>query len=76
MISQIRRHYWIVSYDNVEQIRNLYKEFHNQEYSLIHTAHSAKEGKEVLFFSNNLKLPNGNWMPFDFKNDYNRNHKS
>lgn len=75
LIKQIKKHHWIVSYDNVEEIRNLYQEFHKKEYSLKHTAHSAKEGSEVLFFSNNLILPNGNWTPFDFKNSYRRNDR-
>jgi DNA adenine methylase len=59
-----------VSYDNVAQIRDMYRNFKKKEYSLKHTAHAAKEGSEVLFFSNTIKLPYGDWTPFDFKNDY------
>lgn len=44
----------IVSYDNTPEITELYDGFSKIEYSFKHTAYRAKEGLEVLFFSNNL----------------------
>lgn len=53
-IRKIRNVKWIVSYDNTPEITKLYDGFNKIEYSFKHTAYRAKEGLEVLFFSNNL----------------------
>ncbi|MBB1579132.1 MAG: DNA adenine methylase [candidate division SR1 bacterium] len=53
-IRKIRNVKWIVSYDNTPEITELYDGFNKIEYSFKHTAYRAKEGLEVLFFSNNL----------------------
>lgn len=42
---------WMVSYDNVPEIINLYSDVDKLEYSFKHTAYNTREGKEVLFFS-------------------------
>lgn len=58
LISTIDNIHWIVSYDNTEEINNIYnwvKEDRKIMYSFFHTAYRAKEGKEVLFFSDSLK---------------------
>ncbi len=69
-IKSIRNIKWIVSYDNVPEIRNLYSEFEKKEIELIHTAYKIREGKEILFFSKDLKQPNiKNWNPLFFKLD-------
>lgn len=46
---------WIVSYDNVPKIKELYSDCDKKEYSFKHTAHSTRVGQEILFFSSNLK---------------------
>ena len=59
-IQKIKRFRWIVSYDNTPEIKKIYnwvKADKQKEYSLIHTAHSTKKGKEILFFSKNLVIP-------------------
>jgi len=56
-IQKIKNMRWIVSYDNVPEIRKLYKNFRKKEYSLPYNAHTIKTGKEVLFFSRNLLIP-------------------
>lgn len=59
---------WIVSYDNVPQIKDLYINCPKKEFSYKHTAYKAVEGKEILFFSPNLKRPEiENWNPLKFK---------
>jgi len=56
-IQKIKNVRWIVSYDNVLKTRELYKNFRRKEYTLTHTAYKIREGKEILFFSNNLIIP-------------------
>jgi DNA adenine methylase len=48
---------WIVSYDDVPEIRNLYRGATSRTFKLLHTARSLRIGKEVLFFSRELKIP-------------------
>lgn len=70
MVKSINEIHWIVSYDNVEDIKNLYNNFRKKEYSFKHTAFESREGKEILFFSPELILPNiDEWKPTNFKFD-------
>jgi len=48
---------WIVSYDDVSEIRDLYKGIRSRRLNLIHTAKSPRDGKEILFFSPKLRIP-------------------
>lgn len=67
-IKEIRNSKWIVSYDNVAEIKYLYSEFRSKEFSFKHTAYEARLGKEIMFFSNNLSIPKGkDWNPLKFK---------
>ena len=67
-IKSIKNFKWIVSYDNVKEIKKLYKNFPNKEFSFKHTAYVVREGKEILFLSNNIKQPEiENWNPLGFK---------
>lgn len=56
-IKKIRNSRWIVSYDNVSEIKSLYRGFKKIEYSFFHAAHKPKAGKEILFFNKNLIIP-------------------
>ncbi len=76
-IKSIKNIKWIVSYDNVPEIRKLYSECPSKEFSFKHTAYEIREGKEVLFFSDNLKQPEiVNWSPLKFKVKKSRTTKS
>lgn len=67
-IKSIRNIKWIVSYDNVPQIQNLYSECSKKEFSFKHTAYQSRVGKEILFFSNNILQPViEDWNPLNFK---------
>ncbi len=67
-IKNIKNVKWIVSYDNVPEIQLLYSDYLQKEFTFKHTAYKSRVGKEVMFFSNNLKLPNiENWNPLHFK---------
>ena len=68
-IKSIRNIKWIVSYDNVEQIKKLYSDFPKKEFSFKHTAYEIRDGQEILFMSKNLYLPEiANWNPLNYKN--------
>ena len=45
---------WIVSYDNVAPIRELYKDRHQLVYKIGYSARNACDGHEVMFFSDAL----------------------
>ena len=66
-IKSIRDLHWIVSYDNVSEIKDLYQECRTKEYSFNHSAHTAREGKEILFFSPNLENVNLKNNPIHYK---------
>jgi len=67
-IKSIKEIRWIVSYDNVPQIKELYSDCHLKEFSFRHTAYTSREGKEILFFSKNLSIPKiDDWNPLNFK---------
>ena len=48
---------WMVSYDNVEPIQQLYSGFRRSIYGIGYSARSAKQGSEVMFFSNQMDIP-------------------
>lgn len=67
-IKEIKNINWIVSYDNVPEIRDLYSSYEKKEYSFKHTAYEIRQGKEILFFSPNLNQPATNTLnPVNFK---------
>ena len=56
-IKQIKNAKWVVSYDDASEIKKIYQSYRKKEYSLFHNAYKIRQSKEVLFFSNNLKIP-------------------
>lgn len=49
---------WIISYDAVPFITNLYNEFRKTEYNLSYSAGNPAKGKEVMIYSDRLRIPN------------------
>jgi DNA adenine methylase len=49
--------FWIVSYDNVPAIKKLYSSFRSIVYNVGYTARETRLGKEVMFFSPKLAVP-------------------
>jgi DNA adenine methylase len=45
---------WIMTYDDVSYIQNLYAKFRKSKFIINHSAFEARQGKEVLIFSNNV----------------------
>lgn len=48
---------WIVSYDNVSEIREIYQDCVNICYTLNYSARDARTGSEIMFFSPGMKIP-------------------
>jgi DNA adenine methylase len=55
--TKIRRQKWIVSYDNVKRIRELYRGCPSIVYALGYSARDIREGREIMFFSKGLQAP-------------------
>ncbi len=49
---------WIVSYDNTPEIREIYHRYRSMPYELSYSAAGRYSGSEIMFFSNNLQIPN------------------
>jgi DNA adenine methylase len=56
-IGKIKHQRWIVSYDNVPQIRKLYLGSRHVVYNIGYSARAAVQGSEVMFFCDKLKVP-------------------
>jgi DNA adenine methylase len=48
---------WMISYDNVPEIKDLYSGFRCVEYDLSYSAQDKYQGAEVIFFCENLEIP-------------------
>lgn len=46
---------WVITYDNSDFIKNLYKEYRSKEFQLYYSANNSGKGTEVMFFSDNCK---------------------
>jgi DNA adenine methylase len=57
-VSKINDQKWIVTYDDVEEIRKLYSDFRSKSFKLNYSASNVnKTGQEIMIFSNNLYSP-------------------
>jgi len=57
LLNSLTKTRWILSYDNVPQIRDFYSARAKQyEFSLHYQAHYSKEGSELMVLSDNLEL--------------------
>lgn len=54
---------WILSYDNVDQIKDIYQDFDLYTFDLKYTVQTAKTGKELLTHSQNSVLPENREIP-------------
>jgi len=48
---------WVLSYDNVAKIREMYSDLKSLEVGFYYRANERKEGKELMFFSDRLAVP-------------------
>jgi DNA adenine methylase len=56
MVGNLDQH-WLVSYDNAPEIRELYREHNSVQYGIFYSAGQAYTGREVMFFSEGLQIP-------------------
>lgn len=52
------KHPWITTYDYCEFIENLYQEYRYEIITLSYSAGKSRKGHELLFYSNDLHIPN------------------
>lgn len=48
---------WIITYDNVNEIKTMYSKVNSIEFELQYTLQSKRAGSEVMFFSKNIQRP-------------------
>ncbi|MCX8600773.1 MULTISPECIES: DNA adenine methylase [unclassified Gilliamella] len=51
------RFHWLVSYDNNENIKDIYKQYRQREYSLNYSAQLKMKAKEIIIYCDSLKIP-------------------
>ncbi|RQP11523.1 MAG: DNA adenine methylase [Chryseobacterium sp.] len=49
---------WLISYDNTDQIKSMYRDYRMATFDLNYTLQSKRFGSELLIFSDNLTLDN------------------
>ena len=49
---------WIMTYDDVSDIRKLYTKMDKRKFAIQHSAYKSKIGKEIMIFSEGLKFSN------------------
>lgn len=52
---------WILTYDNIKEIKTLYADYNMSEFLINYSAYKHTTGKEVMFF-NNIQLPPTNYL--------------
>jgi DNA adenine methylase len=57
VVNKIRRQKWIVSYDNVGTIRDMYADCRSIVYGVGYSARESRAGAEVMFFCRDLEVP-------------------
>lgn len=50
---------WIISYDSVAFIKDLYQNYRQKEYYLSYSAGNPAKGKEIMVYSDDLVVPDG-----------------
>lgn len=45
---------WVMTYDDVSYIQNLYNKFKKNKFTINHSAFESRQGKEILIFSDNV----------------------
>jgi len=55
--AKMKKKQWIVSYDNVRPIKELYSGFRRMIYNVGYSARESRTGKEAMFFSPGLVIP-------------------
>lgn len=62
---------WIISYDAVDSIKELYGEYRQQEFYLSYSAGNPTKGKELMVYSHDLIIPDAEIVRLNRKNKTN-----
>ena len=57
LLAKFRGPRWVVSYDDVQEIRSLYEPAARLEYSIGYSARRRSRGREIMFFSKGMMIP-------------------
>ncbi|ASV86702.1 D12 class N6 adenine-specific DNA methyltransferase family protein [Ochrobactrum quorumnocens] len=57
-VKAIKDHKWFVSYDNVSEIKNIYKDCEQEDFSIGYSARNYSKGAEVMIFGPGMSRPN------------------
>lgn len=57
IVDKLKRRKWIVTYDNVNEIKNMYDKIDKIEFELQYTLQEKKSASEVMFFSKCVERP-------------------
>ena len=57
IIKKNRKQSWVVSYDNVPEIHEMYHECQHLSYNISYTVRERSVGREVMFFCDSLNVP-------------------
>ena len=63
---------WIISYDAVDFISELYKDYRQKEYYLSYSAGNPAKGKEIMVYSNGLIIPEAEIVKLKRDNNHNK----
>ncbi|WP_170563051.1 DNA adenine methylase [Ruegeria atlantica] len=75
-ISKLNGVKWIVSYDDVMPIHNLYEDWYWLQYSLSYSARNRLRGREAMFFSDGLTVPEVPKPLVEIDRDHIDNHRN
>ncbi len=56
-------HHWVVSYDDDPAIRDFYRPYRRREFCLDYSAYERRKGREIMFFSDELEVPDDLLLP-------------
>ena len=48
---------WLLTYDDVDEVESLYRQFRRERFSLSYSAHRVTRGKELMVYSHGLRVP-------------------
>lgn len=59
-VSELGMQKWLITYDNVPFICDIYKQYRSATFELNYSANNSGKGKEIMIYSDNLVIPETN----------------